>query len=101
MFKVIALALQLKKNPKLSLSLFFIFTAIATILEIFSIGVIFPLIQTMISGNENFVFKFNEIEYFEIKIQSIFFIFIFIYFKEYLFDILLLVDCKIYLDDIF
>ena len=33
----------------------------------------------MISGNENFVFKFNEIEYFEIKIQSIFFIFLFLF----------------------
>ena len=69
MFKIIKIAIQLRKNPKLNLSLFFIFTAVATILEIFSIGVILPLIQSIIGGDQNFVFVFKGIKYFEMKIH--------------------------------
>ena len=79
MFKIIKIAIQLRKNPKLNLSLFFIFTAVATILEIFSIGVILPLIQSIIGGDQNFVFVFKGIKYFEMKIQSIFLIFLFLF----------------------
>ena len=79
MFKIIKIAIQLRKNPKLNLSLFFIFTAIATTLEIFSIGVILPLIQSIISGDQNFVFVFKGIKYFEMQIQSIFLIFLFLF----------------------
>ena len=80
MIQIIKIATQLSRNSRSSLFLFFIFTAIATILEIFSIGIILPLIQSIMNGNDNFSLVIKEIKYFELPIKNIFFIFIFLFF---------------------
>ena len=79
MIQIIKIASQLSENSRLGLFLFFVFTSIATILEIFSIGIILPLMQSVMSGDQNFNFVFKEIKYFEIPIQNIFLIFIFLF----------------------
>ena len=47
MIKIIKIAVKLIKKPKLDLFLFFSLTALATLLEIFSIGIILPLLQNL------------------------------------------------------
>ena len=79
MFQIIKIAVATRKNPNLDLSLFFIFTAIATILEVFSIGIILPLIQGIVSSGENYSLVLGGIKYFETPIQNIFFIFMFLF----------------------
>ena len=79
MIQIIKIATQLSNNPKLNLSLFFIFTSIATILEIFSIGVILPLMQGIMSSDQNYNFVFKGVKYFEMPTQNIFFIFMFLF----------------------
>ena len=80
MIQIIKIATQLSRNSSSSLFLFFIFTTIATILEIFSIGIILPLIQSIMNGNDNFSLVIKDIKYFELPIKNIFFIFIFLFF---------------------
>ena len=54
MIKIIKIAVKLIKKPKLDLFLFFSLTALATLLEIFSIGIILPLLQNLMSGDLTF-----------------------------------------------
>ena len=79
MIKIIKIVVKLIKKPKLDLFLFFSLTALATLLEIFSIGIILPLLQSLMSGELNFSFSFKGTEYFEIPMQNLFFIFILLF----------------------
>jgi ABC-type multidrug transport system fused ATPase/permease subunit len=78
MIQVIKIVFKLSKNTKLNFFLFFIFTSIATILETFSIGIILPLTQSIMSSGQNYSFVLKSVKYFEIPIQNIFIIFIFL-----------------------
>ena len=80
MIKIIKIAVKLIKKPKLDLFLFFSLTALATLLEIFSIGIILPLLQNLMSGDLNFSFSLKGKEYLEISMQNLFFIFILLFF---------------------
>lgn len=79
MFQIIKIAFAVSKNPKLNLFLFFIFTTIATTLEVFSIGIILPLTQSIISSGENYSLIFRGIKYFEMPVQNVFYIFMFLF----------------------
>ena len=79
MIKIIKIAKQISKNSRSGLYLFFFFTTIATILEIFSIGIILPLIQSLMNGNENFSLIIKETKYFELPITNVFYIFVFLF----------------------
>ena len=80
MIKIIKIAIKLIKKPKLGLFLFFFFTAIATLLEIFSIGIILPLLQSLMSGDLNFSFSYKGTKYFEMPMQNLFLIFMLLFF---------------------
>tara|TARA_B110000858_G_scaffold98911_1_gene113741 strand:+ start:129 stop:1856 length:1728 start_codon:yes stop_codon:yes gene_type:complete len=79
MIKIIKIAKQISKNSRSGLYLFFFFTTIATILEIFSIGIILPLIQSLMNGNENFSLIIKETKYFELPTTNVFYIFVFLF----------------------
>ena len=79
MIKIIKIVKQISKNSRSGLYLFFFFTTIATILEIFSIGIILPLIQSLMNGNENFSLIIKETKYFELPITNVFYIFVFLF----------------------
>ncbi len=79
MIKIIKIAKQISKNSRSGLYLFFFFTTIATILEIFSIGIILPLIQSLMNGNDNFSLIIKETKYFELPITNFFYIFVFLF----------------------
>lgn len=79
MFKIIKIIFKSNKSVKLNFFLFFVFTSIATILEIFSIGIIFPLTQGVMDSGQIYSLVLKGIKYFEISIQDVFFIFIFLF----------------------
>ena len=79
MIKIIKIAKQISNNSRSALYLFFFFTTVATILEVFSIGIILPLIQSLMNGNENFSLIIKETKYFELPITNVFYIFVFLF----------------------
>jgi len=60
MIQILKIAKQISNNSRSALYLFFFFTTVATILEVFSIGIILPLIQSLMNGNENFSLIIKE-----------------------------------------
>ena len=79
MIQILKIAKQISNNSRSALYLFFFFTTVATILEVFSIGIILPLIQSLMNGNENFSLIIKETKYFELPITNVFYIFILLF----------------------
>ena len=79
MIQILKIAKQISNNSRSALYLFFFFTTVATILEVFSIGIILPLIQSLMNGNENFSLIIKETKYFELPITNVFYIFVLLF----------------------